>query len=69
MSLLIWKTIQCSVIFQYHCSNPYIIQSVHIGTFYFPCLVQQANWDAKQLTERKVVKSDLTIAYQIISVI
>lgn len=35
MSFLIWKTIQCSIIFWYHRSNACIVQSVPIVTFYF----------------------------------
>lgn len=37
--------------------------------FIFPYLVQQVNWEVTQVTGRKVIKSDLTIAYQTIFVI
>lgn len=48
-----------STLYKVHILQPYI----------FPYLVQQVNWEAIQVIGRKVIVSDLTIAYQTILVI
>lgn len=47
-----------------------MLYKVHIlQSYIFPYLVQQVNWEAIQVIGRKVIVSNLTIAYQTILVI